>query len=83
MLHNGFESPLKRREEFGKRVAEWDPLCFISAQSASKPWVWYMSDEFIARILAFIVEVIVAADIRLMPAAKRPAHPEGECGRRL
>ena len=29
--------------------------------SGGKPWVWYMSDIFISRILTFIDEVIDAA----------------------
>lgn len=61
VLHNGFEWPLKRREEFARRVEKWNSTWFISAQSGGKPWVWYMSDTFVSRVLEFIDEVIVAA----------------------
>jgi hypothetical protein len=61
MLHNGFEWPPERREKFADRIRNWDTSWFISAMSGGKPWVWYMSDVFISRILAFIDEVIEAA----------------------
>nr|WP_314444422.1 hypothetical protein [uncultured Sphingomonas sp.] len=61
MLHNGFEWPPERREKFAERIRNWDPSWFICAQSGGKPWVWYMSDVFIARILSFIDEVIEGA----------------------
>jgi len=61
MLHNGFEWPVERREKFGQRVKTWDPNWFICAVSGGKPWVWYMSDLFIMRILEFIDEVLIAA----------------------
>lgn len=61
MLHNGFEWPPERREKFTDRIRNWDTSWFISAVSGGKPWVWYMSDVFIGRILTFIDEVIEAA----------------------
>ncbi|KQM36444.1 hypothetical protein [Sphingomonas sp. Leaf10] len=61
MLHSGFEWPPERRERFAERVRSWNASWFISAQSGGKPWVWYMSDLFIIRVLAFIDEVIAAA----------------------
>jgi hypothetical protein len=61
MLHNGFEWPPERRKKFTDRVRSWDASWFISAQSGGKPWVWYMSDVFISRILTFIDEVIEGA----------------------
>lgn len=72
MLHNGFEWPQAQREAFGNRVINWPKNWFVSAISNRKPWVWYMSEAFIRRILALIDQVLDAAGqhIRL--------HYEGE-----
>ena len=61
MLHNGFEWPLERREKFAQRVLNWNSSWFICATSGERPWAWYMSDLFVARILDFIDEVMDAA----------------------
>ena len=61
MLHNGFEWPLAQREAFASRVQKWPKNWFSSATSNHKPWVWYMSEAFIQRILALIDEVLDAA----------------------
>lgn len=61
MLHNGFEWPAERRTSFGERVRKWSDDWFICAWSNDKPWVWYMSDTFLSRILTFIDEVVDAA----------------------
>lgn len=46
---------------FARRVATWPKGWFESALSNHKPWVWYMSDKFVARIIEFIDEVLEAA----------------------
>lgn len=72
ILHNGFEWPPERREAFGRRVANWPKSWFASATSAGEVWVWYMTDAFIARVLALIEEVLVAAGQHIC------LHYEGE-----
>jgi hypothetical protein len=61
MLHDGFEWPLDRREKFAQRVKTWEPIWFMSALSNHKPWVWYATEAFFARVLDFIDEVMDAA----------------------
>ena len=61
ILHNGLEWPLERREKFANQVANWPKGWFEKAESNHKPWVWYMSDVFIQRVLRFIDEVLEAA----------------------
>ena len=51
----------QRRLKFAERVRSWPASWFISAQSGGNARVWYMSDLFINRVLAFIDEVIAAA----------------------
>jgi hypothetical protein len=61
ILHSGLEWPLGRRAKFGLQVARWPEGWFQKAKSGGKPWVWYMSDAFIRRVLDFIDEVLDAA----------------------
>lgn len=61
ILHNGLEWPIERREKFANQVARWPKGWFEKAESNRKPWVWYMSDAFIQRVLRFIDEVLDAA----------------------
>jgi hypothetical protein len=61
IMHNGFEWPPERRLSFASQARQWPTGWFESSSSDGKPWVWYMSEVFIARILAFIDEVLDAA----------------------
>jgi hypothetical protein len=61
IMHNGFEWPLDRRESFASQRRQWPTKWFSSASSGGKAWVWYMTDVFVERILAFIDEVLEAA----------------------
>lgn len=61
ILHNGLEWPVDRREKFADQVARWPKGWFEKAESNHKPWVWYMSDVFIQRVLGFIDEVLDGA----------------------
>lgn len=61
ILHNGLEWPVERREKFANQVSKWPLGWFEMAESNHKPWVWYMSDAFIQRVLGFIDEVLDAA----------------------
>jgi hypothetical protein len=73
MLHNGFEWPAQRRSAFGDSVKNWNAEWFICAWTGGKPWVWYLSDLFIARLLTFIDEVIEAAGRHV----RETYHPDG------
>lgn len=61
ILHNGFEWPVEERESFGNRVKNWPAGWFQSATTNGRPWVWYMSDTFVAHIFTLIDEVLEAA----------------------
>jgi len=61
MLHSGFEWPPERRKAFGDRVARWDAAWFLSSRSDGEPWVWYMTEVFVGRVLKFVGEVLEAA----------------------
>ena len=61
VLHNGFEWPIDERESFANRVKTWPAGWFESATSNGRPWVWYLSDAFIERVVEFIDEVLDAA----------------------
>lgn len=61
VLHNGLEWPLEHREKFANQVTKWPKAWFEKAESSHKPWVWYMSDAFIQRVLSFVDEVLDAA----------------------
>lgn len=61
ILHNGLEWPVERRQTFSDMVDKWPKGWFAKAESDHKPWVWYMSDIFIQRVLRFIDEVLDAA----------------------
>ncbi|MBB3694873.1 hypothetical protein FHY05_003531 [Sphingomonas sp. BK580] len=60
MLHNGFEWPSQRRAAFSKVAAKANADWFVCSSINNEPWIWYMSDIFISRIMAFIDEVVVA-----------------------
>lgn len=62
MFHNGFEWPEERRDSFAKRIARegWNGW-FSSATTNGDPWIFYMTQEFIAQCLALIDELVIAA----------------------
>jgi hypothetical protein len=61
MLHNGFEWPPAQREAFRDRARHWPKGWFLSATTNRTPWVWYMSEKFIARLLSLVDQVLDAA----------------------
>ena len=61
ILHNGLEWPVEHRQKFANLVGKWPKGWFAKAESNHQPWVWYMSDAFIQRVLNFIDEVLDAA----------------------
>ncbi len=60
MFHNGFEWPLEARQKFANRleIERWPGAWFSQATRDDKPWVFYMSDEFIAHCLQMIDKVL-------------------------
>lgn len=61
ILHNGLEWPVERRKKFANQVNKWPKGWFEKSESNNEPWVWYMSNAFIQRVLRFIDEVLDAA----------------------
>ena len=59
MFHGGFEWPVKDRNEFDKlRYREWPSEWFWTATRDDKPWIFYMSEDFILHWLNTIDEVL-------------------------
>jgi hypothetical protein len=60
MFHNGFEWPLDERERFGELITAegWPEGWFKKSTSGGDPWIFYMSDEFIAHCLEVIDQVL-------------------------
>jgi hypothetical protein len=60
MFHNGFEWPLETRQKFASRIKNdaWPVVWFSQATRGDDPWVFYMSDEFIAHCLQMIDQVL-------------------------
>ncbi len=53
MFHCGFEWPLDERENFSKRIkrGELPARWFKSATNGERPWIFYLSNEFIVHCL--------------------------------
>jgi len=62
MFHNGFEWPIKERENFLNRITDckWNQNWFNQASSGGKPWIIYMTDEYIQHC-SETVEIIIEA----------------------
>jgi hypothetical protein len=60
MFHHGFEWPEEERAKFEKRIAAdgWPPEWFDKAESDHKPWIFYLSYEFVDHCLATIEGVL-------------------------
>jgi len=60
MFHNGFEWPLDERERFGKLIAAegWSESWFEKSTCGYDPWIFYMSDKFIAHCIEMIDQVL-------------------------
>lgn len=63
MLHSGFEWPVGDRAKFARGIAEqtFPDDWFAGATTNGEPWIFYMSEMLIARVLALVDEVLVAA----------------------
>lgn len=60
MFHNGFEWPMAERENFAKAIRQnqWPSEWFTQSTRAERPWIFYMSAEFIGHCLATIDQVL-------------------------
>ena len=60
MLHFGFEWPTKELERFEKQLEDsrWPCDWFSKATSDERPWMFYMSPEFIDHCLELVEEVV-------------------------
>jgi hypothetical protein len=60
MFHNGFEWPMAEREKFGKLIEDkcWPSDWFKKSTTGGKPWIYYMSEEFIQHCLKLIDQVL-------------------------
>ena len=60
MFHNGFEWPMDERRNFGSRITEegWPSDWFKKSTTGGDPWIFYLSEEFVAHCLRTIDEVL-------------------------
>lgn len=60
MFHNGFEWPLETRNKFLNRMKNkhWPCHWFKRSSTGDEPWIFYMSDVFIAHCLKMIDQVL-------------------------
>ena len=62
MFHNGFEWSLNEREKFGERIRRkgWPHDWFSTATRDDKPWIFYLSEQYIEHCLEMFDEVLDA-----------------------
>lgn len=62
MFHCGFEWPMDERLAFERRIADdkWPTTWFAKATSGGKPWVFYMTHDFIEHCLTTADQVLTA-----------------------
>lgn len=60
MFHCGLEWPLMERERFLKRIADstWPSEWFSQATRDGRPWIFYLSPEFIDHCIGIVEKVI-------------------------
>ena len=60
MFHNGFEWPIDQRETFAKSILQnqWPSNWFTRSSSGGKPWIFYMSSDFIRHCLATVDQIL-------------------------
>lgn len=61
MFHCGFEWPTDERARFQNRISKsgWPSGWFSTARSGERPWIFYLTDEFVGHCLRTIDRVIV------------------------
>lgn len=74
MLHFGFEWPSKELEHFEEQLesSRWPGDWFSKATSDDRPWMFYMSPEFIDHCLESVEKVVEGIEEF---NAKRASHP--------
>lgn len=60
MFHHGFEWPQDERDRFKKKTEEWPTSWFTDATQNKKPWLFYLSDEFIADTVKMAGQILDA-----------------------
>lgn len=60
MFHHGFEWPKAERVKFAKLIVErgWPGDWFVTSESGHEPWIFYMSDTFIAHVLGWFEGIL-------------------------
>ena len=60
MFHHGFEWPIDERDKFASSILQnqWPPNWFTQSSSGGKPWIFYMSPEFVQHCLATVDQVL-------------------------
>jgi hypothetical protein len=76
-FHNGLEWPVEERDVFVGRVVQerWDGW-FRWATSDNKPWVIYMTPEFIDHCLTFAEELLDALGTFVFELARKHGDPD-------
>lgn len=76
MLHSGFEWPVTDRAKFAHAIVEqkFPDDWFERALTNDEPWIFYMSEALIARVLALVDDILTAAGrhLRAIDAAAPP-----------
>lgn len=67
MLHSGFEWPVADRAKFARAIVEqrFPEGWFERALTNGEPWIFYMSEELILRVLTLVDDVLTAAGRQL------------------
>ncbi len=60
MFHNGFEWPIDEREKFARSILHnhWPLNWFTQSSTGGKPWIFYMSSDFIQHCLAIVDQIL-------------------------
>lgn len=79
MFHCGFEWSLHERHKFAKRIADakWPADWFATATSGGEPWVFYMTDAFVQRVIEMLDQVICGIGT-YCKAMSGPSNSTGE-----
>lgn len=58
MFHHGFEWPKKERDAFEARTKSWPSNWFSKATSGGQPWLFYLTDDFIAQLVEMLEHIL-------------------------
>jgi hypothetical protein len=61
MFHCGFEWPIREREKFQAKIQEenWPEEWYSFSTTNDKPWIYYLSNDFINNYVELIVETLI------------------------